>query len=138
MKNTPKNTLETVEWDPEEGEILIGVVHAKDMANTKFGTRPVVELRGEDGTLYTVWCNSVLTSELRSVGGIERGEAIAIRFDGTEDVGKGNAAKLYTVVKEEGEGSEEVERVNGAAEPAGQSESGPSGGESSSSASTPF
>jgi hypothetical protein len=100
LKSRSPNTLQGEPWEPTSpGDHILGEVHSYSEKDTKYGPKMLLLLWDEHGEKREVWCNAVLENEIKEAGGVEPGDTVAIRFDGEEDTGKGNPAKVYSFVR---------------------------------------
>lgn len=85
-------------WMPEApGETLVGTVMKIDIAQTRFGPAPVVQLRDEAGVDHSVWLlHTVLRNEFHRKR-IVPGELVLVRFDGIKTPEGRDPYSAYTV-----------------------------------------
>jgi len=96
-------------WRPKsEGDSVAGTLLKVDEANTKFGTRTVIELRGVDtmtsegttveidGQNVTIWPSQGLLDELGEAE-VSVGDVVVIELTELIDTGKGNAFKRFEI-----------------------------------------
>ena len=100
-------------WEPEEGEVLQGILLKANTPNTDFGRGLVLTVRNvgktasggvEPNKSAAVWAGTVLRRLLEDpdTGQPKVGKALVIRYEGMKEPKKGgNPFKMFTLIVEE-------------------------------------
>jgi hypothetical protein len=77
-------------WDRDEEPRLFGTVVDDKTVETKYGTRRLVQIQRDDGSVTDVWVTPARLVAEWEMAAPEIGDYVLISFHGLIDVGKGN------------------------------------------------
>jgi hypothetical protein len=94
---------DTKSWNPEEGDILTGILVSGDKVPTKYGPAKIMNIKDKDGDVWTVWCTPTMLLSQLDDKAPAKGKGVSVKYGGMREpktVG-GNRYKTYTLVVQE-------------------------------------
>lgn len=90
---------DSVSWNPEGPDELVGVLESKKTVNTKHGPTVLLKVRDEAGQLFAIWCNRTSLKNLVAENDEELivGRTVGFRTEGKTTLDNGNTFFSYEV-----------------------------------------
>lgn len=90
---------DSVSWQPDGPDELVGVLESKKVVNTKRGPCTLLKVRDEEGNLFAVWCNRTSLKNLVEENDEELivGRTVGIRTEGKKTLDDGKTFFPYEI-----------------------------------------